>query len=103
AGAHFFDGTAAAGMDLSVTAFDHPSTVTTTATGSAVFTVAASTQAEGGFDFGSIGVRPTNPEEGQISGAAGVVVFPSAAWLATTATLTRSAHHPTRRETPAPL
>jgi hypothetical protein len=89
-GAHFFDFTAAAGLELRVTAFDKSSTVTTTATGSSVFTVVASTQTDGGFDFSSIGVRPANPEEGQIGGAASVVVFPSAAWLKTASTLTGS-------------
>ena len=90
AGAHFFDGTAAAGLELRVTAFENPSTVTTTATGSTVFTVAAATHNDGGFDVGSIAVRPANPEEGQISGTASVVVFPSAAWLATTPSMAGS-------------
>ena len=81
----FFDGTAAPGLELRAEAFDGSSTATTDATGTVVYTLTTHADTRTDYSVNTIGIAPAAPEEGQISGGAEVVVFPSSAWLATSA------------------
>jgi hypothetical protein len=88
----FFDGSTVPSMDLRVSSnWDSGSsttTVTTDAAGSArVSLKAVFSGSPDGWHGQSISVTPVRPEEGEISGGADVIVFPSTAWLTNKATL----------------
>lgn len=83
----FFDGTSAAGLDLVAGAFGAVSTIRTDISGKAELTLKATTPTTMGYGYESVEVRPARPEEGQISGWTGTVVFPSAAWFEASATI----------------
>ncbi len=87
AGANFFDGTSAAGLDLLMEAFGASSTIRTDASGEAFRTVKAATSTTMGYGYESVEIRPERPEEGQISGSTSAIVFPSAAWFDVSATI----------------
>ncbi|HTK45006.1 MAG TPA: Ig-like domain-containing protein [Patescibacteria group bacterium] len=85
--ATFFDGTSVPATDLNVTTGDEenaaPVRVTTNRSGTAHLTLRAKftyDRPSGWLEQG-IHVTPVHPEEGEISGDASVVVFPSTAWL----------------------
>jgi hypothetical protein len=80
----YFDGTAAPGLDLRLEAFSQTASATTDATGAVSHEFASRAESRTGYSLASIGIAPTNPEEGQISGGSTVAVFPSAAWIEAT-------------------
>ncbi len=79
--AAFYDGTASPGLNLRSEAFEETRTATTDATGSVHFALSTKADSRTDYTYTTIGLAPASPEEGQISGGANVVVFPSAAWL----------------------
>lgn len=89
--ASFFDGSTVPAMDLRVTTGERErsTTVATDRAGIARLTVRADFEGDrpGGWTDQGIFVTPARPEEGEISGSLYVVVFPSAAWLTSTSTL----------------
>jgi alpha-2-macroglobulin len=90
--ASFFDGTAVPGIDLHVTTGDEDTVTAVTTTdrsGAAHLTVRANFEGNHPYGWNSqrISVSPVGPEEGEITGGADVIVFPSAAWLTGTAGL----------------
>lgn len=78
----FFDGTAAAGLDLRVAAFEAERVVTTDAEGRVSVTQPARADSTAGFSHMGVNVAPASPEEGEITGSAYVVVYPAAVWIA---------------------
>lgn len=82
--ATFFDGTPVPGLELVLEAFDRSSSVVTTSAVGAISTEIAGAAANGpeGWSTQSVAVRPSRPEEGQITGEAEVTVFPSTGWIA---------------------
>jgi hypothetical protein len=78
----FFDGTAAAGLDLRVGAFEAERVVTTDAEGRVSLTLPARADSTAGFSHMGVSVAPAAPEEGEITGTAYVVVYPAAVWIA---------------------
>ncbi|MBF8289286.1 MAG: hypothetical protein HW391_254 [Chloroflexi bacterium] len=83
----FFDGTAAAGMNLRIDAFSDSNVMAADAEGRVSMTVTARMESTSGFEFGYVGVSPASPEEGEIVGYAEVLVFPSSVWLAALGTV----------------
>jgi hypothetical protein len=83
----FFDGTPAAGLDLQVHGFEQSVAATTDAEGRVAVTIEARSSSDLG-DYGFIDISPVNPEEGEIAGSATVYVFPSAAWITASGTVT---------------
>jgi hypothetical protein len=81
ASAVFYDGTAAPGMDLRISAFEKASTGTTDPTGQFATTIPASVEQPEGYQWASVDIAPATPEEGLITGSAPFYVFPSTAWL----------------------
>lgn len=82
----FFDGTSAAGLDLRVEAFNDSRTLTADAEGRIQLAIVAQ-NSQNYVDSPSIRVSPSAPEEGEISGYEGVHVFPSAAWITASGTV----------------
>lgn len=89
----FYDGTAAPGIALRfsnlATSNEEPTQVPARTAGIGVATATVPTvpfESEG-YSQQRVGVVPSEPEEGEISGARDVVVFKSTAWLAGSATL----------------
>jgi hypothetical protein len=78
----FFDGTAAAGLAMLVEAFGETRTLTADSGGGIALTLPARSPEASEMSFEGVFVAPADPEEGQISGYADVVVFPSRVWLA---------------------
>lgn len=90
----FYDGSHAPGLSLlgQLDGWDAAPSVTATTAADGAFHLAL----VGGWDPGwgtssfvqvDVGVHPSGPEEGTISGSAPIVIFPSAAWLDASATL----------------
>lgn len=88
ASAVFYDGTAAPGMNLRISAFEKASTGTTGATGQFATTIPAVAQQPVGYQWASVDISPATPEEGLITGSAGFYVLPSTAWLEATGKVT---------------
>jgi hypothetical protein len=90
--ANFFDGSIVPRMQLNLhtSQDDFTATVTTDATGAARVAVPARFfgESRSSMSSESISVTPARPEEGEISGSASVLIFPSKAWLTPTASLT---------------
>lgn len=88
----FFDGSTVPSMDLKVESNWDSGSSTTTVTTDAAGTARVSFKAvfsgrPDGWHGQSISVAPVRPEEGEISGGADVIVFPSTAWLTNKAEL----------------
>lgn len=88
--AAFFDGTPVPGLDLVADAFDRSSDVTTTDALGTIHSETGPATAYGpdGWSTQYVAVRPSRPEEGQITGEALVTVFPSTRWIAADGSLT---------------
>ncbi|HJP88283.1 MAG TPA: Ig-like domain-containing protein [Candidatus Limnocylindrales bacterium] len=87
--AKFFDGTAVPGVDLVAEGFDRSSDVVTTGSAGDISTTLpdASVYDPEGWSTQYLDVRPSDPEEGQITGEALVTVFPSSSWIAADTTM----------------
>jgi hypothetical protein len=88
--ATFFDGTPVPGLELIVEAFDRSTGAHTTDALGTLRTAVAGATADGpeGWTTQYVAVRPSRPEEGQITGQTLVTVFPSARWIAADGSLT---------------
>jgi hypothetical protein len=87
--AAFFDGTAAAGLNLRIEAFGDSRIVTTDTDGRIGLTLPARTSVSY-LDYTSISIQPESPEEGEIVGYKGIFVLPSSAWITASGTIAGS-------------
>ena len=95
--ASFFDGSRVPGLDLLVAPLDDggevvtakQQTLTTNATGVATARFVATNPADDSQRNMDLQARPNAPEEGEITGTASLLVFPSSLWLTGTATIER--------------
>ncbi|MEO8273214.1 MAG: Ig-like domain-containing protein [Chloroflexota bacterium] len=87
--ATFFDGTPVPGIDLTAVAFEDQHVETTTGATGAASAILPSAKVQGleGWTWDDVVVRPTRPEEGEISGSSNIIVFPSRSWLEASASV----------------